>query len=41
MRTGDFVKLIASIKEAGEIKADRKAASLVFEIKPPEIRAVR
>ena len=41
MKTENFDKLVASIKEAGEIKTGRKAPSRVFEIKPPEIRSVR
>lgn len=41
MKNQHFEKLIASIKEAGEIKAGRKAPSRVYEIKPPEIRHVR
>ena len=41
MKKENFGKLVASIKEAGEIKAGRKAPSRVFEIKPPEIRRVR
>lgn len=36
-----FDKLVSSIKEAGEIKAGRKAPSRVYEIKPPEIKKVR
>jgi len=41
MKKENFDKLVASIKEAREIKAGRKAPSRVFEIKPPEIRRVR
>ncbi len=41
MKTEHFEKLVASIKEAGEIKAERKAPSRVYEIKPPEIKSVR
>jgi putative transcriptional regulator len=41
MKKDKFEKLVASIKEAGEIKAGHKAASRVFEIKPPEIKTVR
>lgn len=41
MKNEHFEKLVASIKEAGEIKAGRKAPSRVFEIKAPEIKAVR
>jgi len=41
MRKEHVEKLVASIKEAGEIKAGRKAPSRVYEIKPPEIKLVR
>jgi len=41
MKNEHFDKLVASIKEAGEIKAGYKAPSRVYEIKPPEIRTVR
>ncbi|MDZ7699386.1 MAG: NadS family protein [Deltaproteobacteria bacterium] len=41
MKDDHFEKLVASVKEAGEIKAGRKAPSRVFDIKPPEIRTVR
>ena len=41
MKKESFEKLVASIKEAGEIKLGRKAASRVYEIKPPEIKTVR
>ncbi len=41
MKDDHFEKLVSSIKEAGEIKAGRKAPSRVFDIKPPEIRTVR
>jgi putative transcriptional regulator len=41
MKTENFEKLVASIKEAGEIKAGRKAPSRVYEIMPPEIKSVR
>jgi putative transcriptional regulator len=41
MKKENFEKLIASIKEAGEIKAGRKAPSRVYEIEPPEIKTVR
>ena len=41
MRKEHFEKLVASIKEAGGIKAGRKAPSRVYEIKPPEIKSVR
>lgn len=41
MKEEHFEKLVASIKEAGEIKAGRKAPSRVYEISPPEIKTVR
>ena len=36
-----FEKLVASLKEAGEITAGTQKASPVFEIKPAEIKSVR
>jgi len=41
MKKEHFEKLVASIKEAGEIKAGRRTPSRVYEIKPPEIKMVR
>jgi putative transcriptional regulator len=41
MKREHFEKLIASVKEAGEIKAGRKGPSRVYEVKPPEIKTVR
>ncbi|RJP27576.1 MAG: helix-turn-helix domain-containing protein [Candidatus Omnitrophota bacterium] len=41
MKKDHFEKLVASIQEAGEIKAGRKAPGRVFEIKPPDIKLVR
>jgi putative transcriptional regulator len=41
MKKEHFEKLVASIKEAGEIKAGRRAPSRVYEINPPEIKYVR
>lgn len=41
MKKKEFDKLVASIKEAGEIKAGRVRPSRFYEIKPPEIRKVR
>jgi putative transcriptional regulator len=41
MKKKHFEKLMASIKEAGEIKAGSKEPSRVYEIKPPEIKTVR
>ena len=41
MKQKDFEKLVASIKEAGEIKAGHKRPSRIYEIKPPQIKIVR
>ena len=41
MKKDHFEKLVASIREAVEIKAGRKAPSRTYEIKPPEIKTVR
>jgi len=41
MKDADFAKLVASIKEAGAIKAGRKAASRRTEIRPLDIKVVR
>ncbi len=41
MKKDMFNKLVASLKEAGEIKAGQRTASRVYEIQPPEIRMVR
>jgi putative transcriptional regulator len=41
MNKKDFDKLVASVKEAGEIKAGVRKPSRQYEIKPPEIRMVR
>jgi len=41
MKDGTFAKLVASIKEAGEIRAGHQKPSRMYEIKPPEIRMVR
>ena len=41
MKKEHFEKLVASIKEAGDIKAGLKAPSRVYEINPPEIKTVR
>ena len=41
MKNDDFMKLVTSIKEAGEIKMGSKTPNRVYEIKPPEIRMVR
>jgi len=41
MKEKHFSKLVASIKEAGEIKAGRKKPSRKYEITPPDIKMVR
>ncbi len=41
MKKEVFAKLVASVKEAGEIKAGHRTPSRVYEIRPPEIRMVR
>jgi putative transcriptional regulator len=41
MKKEHFDKLVASIKEAGEIKAGRKMPSRIFEIKSPDIKMIR
>jgi len=41
MKEDTFAKLVASIKEAGEIKVGRHMPSRIYEITPPEIRIVR
>ena len=41
MKTEQFKKLTASIKEAGEIKSGKRKPSRVYEIKPPDIKSVR
>jgi putative transcriptional regulator len=41
MKKEHFEKLVASVKEAGEIKAGRKPPSRMYEIKAPEIKTVR
>ncbi len=41
MKADTFARLVASIKEAGEIKAGRRTPSRFYEIKPPDIRVVR
>ena len=41
MKKKHFEKLVASIKEAGEINAGRKNPSRIYEVKPPEIKRVR
>lgn len=41
MKNDTFSKLVAGIREAGEIKAGQRSPSRTYEIKPPEIRVVR
>ena len=41
MKDKEFSKLIASIKEAGQIKAGLKKPSRVIKITPPSIKAIR
>lgn len=41
MKEETFSKLVASIKEAGEIEAGQRAPGRTYEIKPLEIRMVR
>jgi putative transcriptional regulator len=41
MKKDHFEKLIASIKEAGEIKSGYRKPTRVYEIKPPDIKTVR
>ena len=41
MKKEDFSKLVASIEEAGEIKANRKMPSRKYEVTPPDIKMVR
>jgi len=41
MRNQEFDKLVASIREAGEIKAGRRPPSRVHVVHPPAIKKVR
>ena len=41
MKEKDFSKLLASVKEAGQIKAGRKKPIRTFKVNPPSIKAVR
>ncbi len=41
MNDKDFTKLLASVKEAGQIKSGIKKPSRVLQIDPPAIKAVR
>ena len=41
MNNEGFDMLVASIKEAGDIRSGKREASRVFEIDAPEIKSVR
>ena len=41
MKENDFNKLMASIKEAGQIKTGKVAPARIEEIQPPEIQKIR
>jgi len=41
MKEDAYAKLVASIKEAGEIKSGQRPPSRTYEIPPPQIRMVR
>ena len=41
MKEKDFSKLMASVKEAGQIKSGKKKPSRVFKVTPPAIKEVR
>ena len=41
MKKDTFAKLVASVREAGEIRAGQRRPSRTYEIRPPEIRMVR
>ena len=41
MRKKDFDKLVASVKQAGNIKRGKLKAARVFRFKPADIKAVR
>ena len=41
MKEKDFSTLVASIKEAGQIKRGNKKPSRIFTITPPSIKAIR
>lgn len=41
MKKKDFSTLVASIKEAGQIKRGYKKPSRIFTITPPSIKAIR
>ncbi len=41
MRTEDFEKLIASVKQAGQIRRGRRKPSRALELRPTDVRAIR
>ncbi len=41
MKDKEFSKLVASIKDAGQIKQGHKKASRIVELTPPSIKAIR
>jgi putative transcriptional regulator len=41
MKDVEFNKLVASLKEAGQIRSGQKKPSRVYEMKAPEIKMVR
>ena len=41
MKKSDFDKLVTSIKQAGDIKKGKLAASRRFEFTPPDIKRIR
>ena len=41
MKDKEFSRLVASIKEAGQVKRGYKKTSRIFEITPPSIKAIR
>jgi len=41
MKRDQFAKLVASVEEAGRIKAGRKRPRRVTEVRPPDVRKVR
>ena len=41
MKKEHFEKLVASIKEAGEIKSGHRKPRRVYEVKPPDIKNIR
>lgn len=41
MRTGDFNKLVKSVKQAGRIRRGKSKASRAFKFRPADVRAIR